>query len=128
MSRFSNVRCRLLLKTSIELFFFPLLFSGYCHFVGPCVFSIVSGGCIQSSSMLFYVVSESSCQCVNTVFNADKSSSSLSSGPFVWVLWFTSRMVLSILWGGQHRYLFLWLGSCFRVLSQFSGSSEILFF
>ena len=38
------------------LFFFPFLFSRYFRSVGPRVVSIVSGGCNQSSSMLFYVV------------------------------------------------------------------------
>ena len=41
-----DVAC-LPLETSMELFFFPLLFSGYCRSAGPRVVSIVSGGCNQ---------------------------------------------------------------------------------
>ena len=43
---------------SIELCFFPFLFSGYCRSVGPRGVSIVSGGCNQSFSMRFDVVFE----------------------------------------------------------------------
>ena len=59
---FSYVRifsCEESLKTSIELFFFLLLFSGYCRSARPSVVSIGSSGCNQSSSELFYVVFES---------------------------------------------------------------------
>ena len=58
------------LKTSIELFFFPLLFSGYCRPTAPHVVRIVFIGYNQSSSALFYVVFESLYRCVNAVFNA----------------------------------------------------------
>ena len=44
-----DVAC-LSFKTSIKLFFFPFLLSGYFSSVHPGVVSIVSGGCIQSSS------------------------------------------------------------------------------
>ena len=64
-------------KTSIELFFFPLLFSGYCRSAGHRVVSIISGCCNQSSFVLFYVVDTSIC--VHAVFNTGKSSSSFSS-------------------------------------------------
>ena len=40
------------LKTSIELFYFPFLFSGYCRSAGPSVVRIVSGGSNQSSSTI----------------------------------------------------------------------------
>ena len=116
------------LKTSLVLFFFPLLFSGYCRYAGPRDVSIVSGGCNWSSSVLFYVVFESSYRCVNVVFKDlflplfltyitcqrhlwdampyARSLVFLFSGPFVYVLlWFTSRMVPSILRGGQSKYL-----------------------
>ena len=43
---------------SIELFFYPFLFSIYFHPVDPCVIGIISGGCNQSSSAFFYVVFE----------------------------------------------------------------------
>ena len=33
------------------------------------------------------------------------------------LLWSTSRMVLSNLWGGQPKYFSIWQGSCYRVLS-----------
>ena len=52
----SHIHVFLLLKTSIDLFSFPFLFSGYFHSVDPCVVSIVSGGSDQSSSALFYVI------------------------------------------------------------------------
>ena len=125
------------------MFFFPLLFSGYCRSTYPCVVSIVSGGCNQSSFTLFYVVFESLYRCVNAVFNAVKSPSSLFpwhiesvnviSGMqglmhgykfsysliYFWaLLWSTSRMVPSILRGGQPRHLSLWQGSCYIVLSR----------
>ena len=41
------------LKTSIDLFFFLILFSRYCCFVDPLVVSIVSSGRNQSSSHTF---------------------------------------------------------------------------
>ena len=71
--------CEMSLKSSTELFFIPLLFSGYCRSAGPRVVSIVSGGSNQSSSALFYVVLESLYRCVHAVFNAGKSSSFLFS-------------------------------------------------
>ena len=40
----------------IELFFFPLLFSGYCCSVGPRVVSVCFGGCNQSASTILNVV------------------------------------------------------------------------
>ena len=64
------------LKCPYSWVFFPFLFSGYCHSVGPHVISIISGGCNQSSSTLLNVVFQSLYRCVNTVFNAGKSSSS----------------------------------------------------
>ena len=54
-------------------------FSGYYRSAGHRVISIVSGGCNQSSYVLFYVIFESLYRCVNIVFSAGKSSSSLSS-------------------------------------------------
>ena len=64
-------------KTPSELFFFPFLSPSYCHSVVHCVISIVSDGCNQSSFVFFYVVFESSYRCVNVVFDAGKSSSSV---------------------------------------------------
>ena len=58
-SNFSCVRCQLLLKTSIELFLFSFLFSGYFHSVVLHVVCIVFGSCKQSFSTLFYVVFKS---------------------------------------------------------------------
>ena len=60
----------------MELLFFPFLFSSYCRSVGLRVVTIVSCGCYQSFSALFYIVFELY-RCVNVVFNAGKSSSSL---------------------------------------------------
>ena len=60
-------------------FFFPFLFSGYFHSVDLCVVNIVSGGCNQSSSALFYAIFESLYRCVSTVFNDNKSSYSFFS-------------------------------------------------
>ena len=74
-------------------------FSSYCRSVGPRVVSIVSGGCNQSSSALFFVVFKSLYWCVNTVFNADKSSSSFFS-------WYISPL----------GYKALWMVISFRVL------------
>ena len=67
--------CEMSLKTSTELFFFTLLFSGYCRSVNLCVVSIVSGDCNQSSSAFFYVVFESLYRWVRAVFKAGKSPS-----------------------------------------------------
>ena len=64
---------------SIELFLFPLLFSGYNRSADPRVVDIVFGDSDLSSSALFYVVFELLYRCVNAIFNAGKSSSSLSS-------------------------------------------------
>ena len=44
------------LKMSIELLFFPFLFSGHFCSVDTYAACIVSAGCNQSSSMIFYVV------------------------------------------------------------------------
>ena len=53
---------------SIELFFFPFLFSGYFHSVRPRVASIapgiISGDFNQSSSALFDVIFESLYRCL----------------------------------------------------------------
>ena len=60
------------LNMSIQLFFFPFLFSGYFCSIDPCVVSTVSGGCNQSSLVIFYVVFESLYRCINAIFNAGK--------------------------------------------------------
>ena len=52
-------------------FYFPVIFS-----VDPCVVSIVSGDCNQSSSVLFYLVFQSLYRCINAILNNGKSSSS----------------------------------------------------
>ena len=54
-----HVFSRDMFKTPTELFFFPFLFSSHIHSVGLCVVNIISGGCNQSSSVLFYVALES---------------------------------------------------------------------
>ena len=76
-----SVELNLRAKPKYEIFPFStlLLFSGYCHSAIPCVVSIVSVGCNQSYSALFYVVFESLYRCVHAIFNVGKSSSSLSS-------------------------------------------------
>ena len=61
------------------LFSFPFLFPGFCPSVIYRVVSIVSDGRNQSSFVFFYVVFESLYGCVNAVFDAGKSSSSLFS-------------------------------------------------
>ena len=78
ISFLSNVTvfsCEMSFKTSIELFFFPCLFSGYFHSVGPRIVSIISCVCNQSPFTLFYVVFNSLYRCINAVFNFDESSS-----------------------------------------------------
>ena len=55
------------------------VFPSYCHSIDLRVVSIVTGGCNQTSFVLFYIVLESLYRCVNTVFTAGKSSSSLFS-------------------------------------------------
>ena len=135
---------------SKQLFLFPFLFSGYFYSVNACVVYIVSVLCYQSSSALFYVVFCSLNRCIDVILNASESFSSffswhihsvyvipgikglnaspwvsLFSSPFVEILLtFTSRMVPSILWEGQPRYLSLWWDFChvvcFRVVFTFS--------
>ena len=133
-----------------------MLFSGYFRSADRRIVSIVSGGCDQSSSAFFYSVFELY-QCVNAIFNTDKSSShtflntyrlSTSSlgckalcmvisflipGSFVWnFLWFTLRRISSILRGVQPSYLPLLWGSCNVICSQvgfsFSWDTLIYFF
>ena len=48
------------LEISLQLPFFPFLFSVYCCSVDTCVFSVVSGCCNQFFFPPFYVVFESS--------------------------------------------------------------------
>ena len=67
------------LKRPMELFSSPFLFPSCCHSVIYRVVSIVSDGRNQSSFVFFYVVFESLYRCVNAVFDAGKSSSSLFS-------------------------------------------------
>ena len=64
---------------NVHRFVFFTLF--YCYFCSakPRVVIIVSGGCNQSSSTLFYIVFWSLYRCVNAVFNAGKSASSVFS-------------------------------------------------
>ena len=57
-----NFAC-LQFKLSIQLFFFPFLLFGYFRSVDACVVCIVSGGCNQSFSALFYVVFKLLYQC-----------------------------------------------------------------
>ena len=67
------------LNCPIELFSFPFLFPSYCHSVVHRVLSFVSSDCNESSFVCLYIVFESFYRCVNAVFNAGKSSSSLFS-------------------------------------------------
>ena len=59
--------------------FFPPLFPCYYHFVVYRVVGNVSNGCNRSSFVFFYVVFEPLYRCVNAIFDAGKSSSSLFS-------------------------------------------------
>ena len=111
------------LKTSIECFFFPLLFSSYFRSANPRAVSFVFGGFNQSSAVLFYVVLQLLYRSINYLFIAGKSSSFLffwhivcqhhlwDARPNIWslvflfsspffkiLLWSTSRMVPSNLW------------------------------
>ena len=63
----------------MELFSFPFLFPSYCHSLIYRIVSIVSDGRNQTFFVFFYVVFESLYGCVNAVFDAGKSSSSLFS-------------------------------------------------
>ena len=65
------------LETSIQLFFFLFLFSGYICFVNACIFYVVTGGCNQSSSALFYVVFWLLYRCINAILKSGESSSSI---------------------------------------------------
>ena len=83
LSRVKILSCEILfisrLNPPIELFSFPFLFPSYCHSVVHRVLSFFSGGCNESSFVFLYIVFGSLYRCVNAVFNADKSSSSLFS-------------------------------------------------
>ena len=68
----------------MELFSFLFLFPSFCHSVIYRVVSIVSDGRNQSSFVFFYVVFESLYGCVNAVFDAGKSFSSL----FSWYIYY----------------------------------------
>ena len=59
------------LEISVQLIFFPFLFSNNCSFIDPCVVCVISGRCNYSSFPLFFnVVFESSYQCIDTIFSA----------------------------------------------------------
>ena len=70
------------LKRPWSCFSSHFCFLVFSHSVTYRVVSIVSDGRNQSSSVFFYVVFESLYGCVNAVFDADKSSSSL----FCWYI------------------------------------------
>ena len=59
------------------MFSFPFLFPSRCHSFVYCVVGIASDGCNQSSFVFFYVFLEPLHECVNGVFDAGKSSSTL---------------------------------------------------
>ena len=128
-------------KTSIELFFIVLVYTGYCRSTDPRVVSIVSDGCNKSSSTLLYVVFESFYRCVNNVFNADKSSSPSFLDIYSLSTWLPGINALCmvigflVLWsislnsylvhsknGFEYltnpTFLSFWHGSCNRVLSR----------
>ena len=65
------------LKWPLSCFFLPFLFPSYCLSIIYRVVRIVSDGCNQSPFVFFYVVFEPLYGCINGVFDADKSSSSL---------------------------------------------------
>ena len=66
----------------MQLFSFLFLFPSFCHSVIYRAVSIVPDGRNQSSFVFFYVVFEFFYGCVNAVFYASKSFSSL----FPWYL------------------------------------------
>ena len=70
--------CDMSLKTSIELFFFPFLFSVYCRSVSPYVVSIVSGGCNQ----LLYVIIFYTAFVCNYFFTPSEFFTSVITGDF----------------------------------------------
>ena len=108
------------LEISIQLFFFLFLFSVYSCSADPCIVCVVSGRWNQSSAVLFYVVFESSWQCIDAfllfflLFSTHVAWQNhlldvwayaslivfLFSGPFIEVLPLSlSRIVPSILQG-----------------------------
>ena len=109
---------------SIQLLFFPFLFSSYYYSVDPCVACIFSGLCNQSFFpqywrdlflFLFFTLEV----CHYHLLDVRPYASSgifLFSGRFVEVLpSSTLRMVPGILRGGQFRCLFLWRDFCYIV-------------
>ena len=131
-------------------FFFPFfLFTCCCCSVDPCVVWVVSSRCNPFFFFSFYEVFELFYRCIDAIFNAGKSSSSfvslyslstsylectvmvfLFSDLLVEILPpFKSRMIPSILRGGQSRCLYFWwdfryILFCFEL---FSRSPEIFF-
>ena len=82
LSHVQVLSCEMLFISRLKrpwIIFFLFLFPSYCHSVVYRVISIVSNGRNQSSFVFFYVVFELLYRCVNVVFDAGKSSSSLFS-------------------------------------------------
>ena len=103
------------------MFSFPFLLPSYFHSVIYRVVSIVSDGCYQFSFVFFYEVFESLYRCVNAVFDADKSFSSLIV--FHWSLndsksFQVSRILLSILVDLSNAVV--WIVSTCPLISKFS--------
>ena len=131
------------LEISIELFFFPFLFSGYFCSVDACVDCIVSNHCIQSSFALSYVVFLLLYRCINAILNADKSSSSFFSRKIQsvrviyggckarWivmsflVLWFIFFSSSLILFKNGPEYLMRWTAQEFISLMRFLSCSFV---
>ena len=127
-------------EMSLQLFFFPFLFSGSFCSLDACIVCIVPGGWNQSSSALFfYVVLESFYRFIVAILNAGKSSSSFFSwhiqsvyvihGIVLWSICLSSFVYFKTgpeyITREQLRRLSLWWYFCYIVLV--SSSFLVLF-
>ena len=86
-------------EISVELFFFPFLFSNHFCSVDACVAYIVYGRCNSSSLALFYEVFLSLYRCIDVILNVGKSSYyfftwHLQTVYFIFVRSYASSLVL----------------------------------
>ena len=129
---------------TIQLYYFPFLFSKYCCPADPRVLWVVYGRCNQSFFALFYGVFDTSYRGIDAIFNGGKSSSSFFSWNIVhlyypwgirpYASWaflfycpsveflpsFTLRMVLGNLRCDKISAIYSLVSTCFLVLLRYS--------
>ena len=99
-------------------------FPSYCRSVGSHVVNIVSGGCNQSPPpMLLYLVFKTLYWCINTLFNAGKSSSFFSWHTYSLS---TSSLGCNALWMVIQVFFVLWFICLSSSLVHFKNGPEYL--